>query len=150
MKGYTEVIISIFNQYLHYFKFTPNGPRLDTTNKLYEIRFQTQFSPKSIFKIMDLEFLKGSLGPDMVEVAMLSQEFVGECENTNYSLPAIPQTCMITLCLDLTMEAGGKTSRVFSAEAFLKANVGPFSITNLHPTTNCMIGDNVSMNGSEI
>lgn len=141
------MILSIYNQYVYYFKFEANSnfPKL-LENKIFEIRPQSSYSSKSLFKVVDLCFLKSCLSEEMVEIVALLQEFVGEHDDSNYSLPAVPHTFLGTFVLELTCSLGKTaSSRVFSAEAFLKASNGPFSVFNIHPTSTCLFSDNVSV-----
>ncbi|KAG2392659.1 hypothetical protein C9374_011384 [Naegleria lovaniensis] len=143
-QNYSEVILSIYNQYVYYFKFEASNafPTL-VENKIFEIRPQSSFSSKALFKIVDLSFLKSYLSEETIEIVGLLQEFVGEHDDSNYSLPAVPHTFLGTFVLELTCSLGKTaSSRVFSAEAFLKAANGPFSVYNIHPTTTCLFSDN--------
>ena len=128
--------MSIFNQYVHYWRFVPekNLPKI-SENKLFEIRPQTSYTTKSLFKVMDMDFLKSGISEDMVEIVLLLQEFVGEYDDSNYSLPAVPHTFLSTFVLEVSSSFGKiESSRVFTAEAFIKALPGPFSVFNIHPT----------------
>nr|CAG4710701.1 unnamed protein product [Naegleria fowleri] len=90
-----------------------------------------------------IEEATSCLSEEMVEIVALLQEFVGEHDDSNYSLPAVPHTFLGTFVLELTCSLGKTaSSRVFSAEAFLKASNGPFSVFNIHPTSTCLFSDN--------
>ena len=148
MRNFSEIVLSLYNQYLYYFRLVYNQKStISVESKVFEIRPQSSLNTKSLFKIMDMGFLKGSLSETNVELAVLLQEYVGDYDDSNYSLPAIPHTFLTSFVLDVTtkVETGQvETSRVFSSSAFLKASIGPFSVFNIHPTTTCLESDNVS------
>ncbi|KAL9642739.1 hypothetical protein ABK040_009816 [Willaertia magna] len=152
-KDLCEVILTIFDQYVHYIKFNLHYNNVNILeNHLFDIKPNSIFTMKSrIYKVMDIDFLKNDDTDNIIEIAVLFQQFYNEFENNNYSLPSIPLTVLSTMVLNLREaeknrnETKNETSKVFSVGTFAKSKPGPFSLNNLHPTTCCLFHDGYGM-----
>src|SRR3989338_1884091 len=101
MRTCTDVVLSLYNQYVYYFRLVyDQRSSISVDSKVFELRPQSSLNTKSLFKVMDLGFLKSGLGEDMVEIVALLQEYVSDYDDSNYSLPAIPHTFLTSFLQD--------------------------------------------------
>jgi hypothetical protein len=143
-----EVILALFDSFLHHFSFQFSSQPLSCNTKVSLFRLEIADKPAySTTRLIDVSHYssKSTAKGKEVILAVLSKHFYNDTESDDF-MPALPLTTVSMIELAIINEQNtttqeAPTRKFITKDPFSKTTPGLFNVENLHPTSNKLFCD---------